>query len=74
MRTTIALNKSTKAELSRIKAPGQCYDGFLRQLIEAWENSNAEQPEACAENALGSTRGEHVSAGTSQPMAESGIN
>jgi len=36
-RSTIALRRSTKAKLDRSRAPGQCYDGFLRQLVDMWE-------------------------------------
>lgn len=39
-RTTIALKKSTKARLDHSRAPGQCYDGFLIQLIELWEDTH----------------------------------
>lgn len=31
--THIRLNKQTKEELDRFKAPGQSYDGLLRQLL-----------------------------------------
>ncbi len=36
-KTTVALRKSTKSKLDIYRAPGQCYDGFIRQLIEVWE-------------------------------------
>ncbi|MDX9986820.1 MAG: hypothetical protein WC231_02270 [Dehalococcoidales bacterium] len=36
-RSTIGLRKSTKERLDRNRAPGQCYDGFLCQLVEVWE-------------------------------------
>jgi hypothetical protein len=36
-RTTIGIKKATKAKLDADRAPGQCYDGFLCQLIEFWE-------------------------------------
>ncbi len=35
--TTIGLKKVTKARLNRGRAPGQCYDGFLCQLMDFWE-------------------------------------
>jgi hypothetical protein len=38
--TTIGLKKSTKARLNKRKAPGQCYDGFLCQLMDMWEEAN----------------------------------
>jgi hypothetical protein len=36
-RTTIGLSKLTKEGLARNKAPGQSYDGFIRQLVDLWE-------------------------------------
>ena len=36
-RTTIGLKKVTWAKLNKARAPGQCYDGFLCQLVELWE-------------------------------------
>jgi len=36
-RSTIGLKVSTKKMLDRNRAPGQCYDGFLCQLVEMWE-------------------------------------
>jgi len=36
-RSTIGLRRSTKAKLDRSRAPGQCYDGFLCQLVDMWE-------------------------------------
>ena len=38
-RTTIGIKKSTKDKLDRNRAPGQCYDGFLCQLVDLWEKS-----------------------------------
>jgi hypothetical protein len=38
--TTIALHKATKMKLDASRAPGQCYNGFLCQLINLWEQSN----------------------------------
>jgi hypothetical protein len=43
VRTTIALNKKTKAMLDRNRAPGQCYDGFLRQMLDYWEKIAAKE-------------------------------
>jgi hypothetical protein len=34
--TTIALQKDTKSRLDGNKAPGQCYDGFISELIDYW--------------------------------------
>ena len=35
--TTIALQKVTKERLDGSKAPGQCYDGFITELVDYWE-------------------------------------
>ena len=40
-RSTIGLRVSTKKKLDRNRAPGQCYDGFLSQLVDMWEEVNA---------------------------------
>jgi len=37
--TTIGLKKATKQRLDKARAPGQCYDGFLCQLVDFWEAS-----------------------------------
>ena len=36
--TTIAVNKATKSRLDDNRAPGQCYNGFICQLIDLWEH------------------------------------
>ena len=41
--TTIAIHKSTKDKLDRIRAPGQCYNGFICQLIDLWERAGDEK-------------------------------
>ena len=38
-RTTVALRIATKARLDVNRAPGQCYDGFIWQLVDLWERS-----------------------------------
>ena len=38
-RTTIGVKQSTKTRLDGNRAPGQCYDGFLCQLVDVWEES-----------------------------------
>jgi hypothetical protein len=38
-RTTIGVKRSTKEMLDRHRAPGQCYDGFLWQMLELWEET-----------------------------------
>lgn len=42
--TTIAIHKSTKEKLDRNKAPGQCYNGFICQLLDLWEKTAGEVP------------------------------
>ena len=36
-RSTICLKVATKKKLDKNRAPGQCYDGFLCQMVEMWE-------------------------------------
>jgi len=40
LRTTIGLKKYTKDKLNRNQAPGQCYDGFICQLVDLWEKTS----------------------------------
>jgi hypothetical protein len=40
-RTTIGIKRITKVKLDQNRAPGQCYDGFLCQLISLWEEAHA---------------------------------
>lgn len=40
VRTTIGLKTTTKNNLDKNRAPGQCYDGFIRQLVGLWERTN----------------------------------
>ena len=40
---TIAIRKSTKDKLDRNRAPGQCYNGFICQLIDLWEKTGEEK-------------------------------
>ncbi len=39
-RTTIGLKTVTKDKLDKNRAPGQCYDGFICQLVDMWERTN----------------------------------
>ncbi len=39
-RTTIGLKNTTRDKLDKNRAPGQCYDGFIRQLVDLWERTN----------------------------------
>ncbi len=36
-RTTIGVKAHTKDKLDCFRAPGQCYDGFINQLVDLWE-------------------------------------
>ena len=38
--TTIGIKKITKNNLDKRRAPGQAYDGFLRQMMELWDRHN----------------------------------
>ena len=38
-RSTIGLKVSTKRLMDECRAPGQCYDGFIQQMVEHWEKS-----------------------------------
>jgi hypothetical protein len=38
--TTIGIKKITKNNLDKRRAPGQAYDGFLRQMMELWDKHN----------------------------------
>ena len=40
-RTTIGLKAVTKDKLDRNRAPGQCYDGFIFQLVDLWERTSS---------------------------------
>jgi hypothetical protein len=40
LRKSIGLKRATKAKLDRNRAPGQCYDGFVCQLVDLWEKTN----------------------------------
>ena len=38
-KTTIGLKRTTKDRLDNNRAPGQCYNGFLCQLVDLWEKA-----------------------------------
>ena len=42
-RTTIGLRSTTKERLNNNRAPGQCCDGFLCQLVDLWEKTKEER-------------------------------
>ncbi|MFC1846880.1 hypothetical protein ACFLYS_02330 [Chloroflexota bacterium] len=42
-RTTVGLKITTKDKLDNNKAPGQCYDGFIYQLVDFWERNNGNE-------------------------------
>ena len=44
-RTTIGLKIATKEKLDKNRAPGQCYDGFICQLVDLWERIKEEKRE-----------------------------
>ena len=44
-RTTIGLKTTTKDKLDKNRAPGQCYDGFICQLVDLWEKVKEEKGE-----------------------------
>lgn len=41
--TTVAIWRSTKDKLDRNRAPGQCYNGFICQLLDLWERNEGER-------------------------------
>ena len=42
--TSIGLKKITKNRLDKNRAPGQCYDGFICQLVDLWEKAKKASP------------------------------
>ncbi len=40
-RTAIGIKKTTKDQLDKNRALGQCYDGFICQLVDLWEGNNS---------------------------------
>ncbi len=40
LRTSIGLTMTTKDKLDKNRAPGQCYNGFICQLVDLWERTN----------------------------------
>jgi len=62
--TTIAIWKSTKDKLDRNRAPGQCYNGFICQLVDLWEKTGEERLFSRA----GSAGGNQGARGISQPV------
>ncbi len=49
-RSTIGLRTSTKDKLDKNRAPGQCYDGFLCQLVDMWEEVNGRKSSTFGKN------------------------
>jgi hypothetical protein len=39
-RTTVSVRMETKAKMDKWRASGQCYDGFLCQLVKLWEKTH----------------------------------
>ena len=50
---TIAIWKTTKDKLDRNRAPGQCYNGFICQLVDLWEKTGEEKVYSRAGSAEG---------------------
>ena len=48
IRSTIGLRRSTKAKLDKSRAPGQCYDGFLCQLVDMWDEEHKNIKGGCS--------------------------
>jgi hypothetical protein len=44
-RTTVSISMSTKSRMDKWRAPGQCYDGFLSQLVKLWERMHRDDIE-----------------------------
>ncbi len=42
-RTTVGVRQATKDRLDQNRAPGQCYDGFLCQMIDLWEKTSQQR-------------------------------
>ena len=40
LRTTIGIKTITKDKMDKNRAPGQCYDGFICQMVDLWERTN----------------------------------
>ena len=66
-RTTIGLRASTKDKLDANRAPGQCYDGFICQLVDLWEKVNGGAKKGYV-NAFGA-----ISAGQAMQQAKAGL-
>jgi hypothetical protein len=43
-RTTIGIIGPTKERLDKNRAPEQCYDGFICQLVDLWEKIKENKP------------------------------
>ena len=44
-RTTIGVTVATKNRMDSNRALGQCYDGFINQLVDLWEQQG-QRPQA----------------------------
>ncbi len=40
LRTSIGIKMTTKDKLDKNRAPGQCYNGLIYQLVDLWERTN----------------------------------
>ncbi len=59
LRTTVGIKNITKKKLDKNKAPGQCYDGFICQLVELWERTDGGRMISVA-SSVGANRGVEV--------------
>ena len=53
LRTTIGLRTTTKDKLDKNRAPGQCYDGFICQLVDLWERADGNRIDSVVSTAGG---------------------
>ena len=61
LRTTVGIKKITKSRMDRNRAPGQCYDGFIWQLIDLWEQDKDERIIGNKVRSIGVDKGVEVS-------------
>jgi hypothetical protein len=42
-RTSISITEKIKCRLDENRSPGQCYNGFICQLVDLWEENKAKE-------------------------------
>jgi hypothetical protein len=52
LRTTVSVSKATKARMDKWRATGQCYDGFLCELVNLWEKTHRYETASPSEKAV----------------------